>query len=146
MICRASLAGHAPAAEELFSQPSHQPFQEEEVSGKYINWDYIFGPVLLLKRKAQHWLLICLGIVGLTSPFFLLSEYQNNSLRSKFAAALLVFAVGCVVVVWILIVVPLVWMYRLLEQVLWRRLLRNKIKTFLRHRFWKRRLKKCYVG
>lgn len=134
-------------ADSQVSEQSSIQVSEEIASpdsyGKYVSWNYVFGPIHFIDNRAHHWLVFFSGVSAILSLILLIGWWEGNNDGSFFTLTALLLTVSIVVIVWIFIVVPIIWIYRILEQIIWRRLIRKGIKRIFRHRFWRRKQRRC---
>lgn len=106
---------HAPIDE---CQPMHQSIGMGGEPGKYISWKQVFGPIWLLKKQSHQRLLQFSVIASLFALLHGLMKEREGIPTSLLHGVNTILAVASVVVVWICLVVPMIWIYRILDQII----------------------------
>lgn len=129
------------ASQEQIAEPSTPSHY-----GKYVSWNYVFGPIHFIDNRAHHWLVFFSGVSAILGLILLIGWWEGGDDGAFFKLTMLLLTISIVVIAWIFIVVPIIWIYRILEQIIWRRLIRRGIKRFFRHRFWRRKQRRCQAA
>ena len=104
-----------------------------------INWKYVFGPIFIFGETIQVWMLRCLVTGSVILGTFILADYDRTGIEWHdiywVPASIMIGSFGLMLLA--LILTPLIWLYRLLNELSWRRLPHRKLKTFFRKLQWK---------